>query len=87
MIVIFKRWKLFLFSALMYAILGASTSLLAALGQMTDEQFGDVITRTWKSRHLWILVLTSITAAITQVRALMNKDYHDAKGGGVSKDV
>lgn len=75
---LFKRYKMFLLSVLMYAVLGAATSLLSAVSQMTDEQFAEVITKSLTSRHAWILLLTTVTAAITQIRALMNKDYHEA---------
>lgn len=82
MIPMFKRWKMFLFTAFMYGILGISTSMLSAISQMTDEQFNDVITNNVRSRHYWLLVFTCVSAFITNIRALMNKDYHDTVKGG-----
>lgn len=75
-----RRWWMFFLTAAMYGIIGACTAFLSAIGQIDDPSWEKMVSsQFYAHKSFWILSISMLLAALTQVRALMNGDYHKAK--------
>lgn len=75
-----RRWWLFFLTASMYGTIGACTAFLSAVGQIDDSAREKMASSDFYAhKAFWILLISMILAALTQIRGLMNGDYHKAK--------
>jgi hypothetical protein len=76
--IFFNKWWRGFLSILIYAALGFLTPLSASIAQLSETQWETVINKTFLAQHFWTILIPALVGSLSSVRAVMNKDWHEA---------